>query len=149
MSEQNHYAVLGVPHDASHHEIQRAYHRKAREVHPDRHANDPALVEPATAAMSAVNEAWRVLGDVHRKQEYDSTLARTAQLTINRTNRRNFDYGSAPTVILYLVIAALMVPLIKTLSDSGTGVKLLWVITSLVVTGTVITIWYVLRDMGR
>lgn len=39
MSRQDHYATLGVAHDASVDDINRAYRRAARHAHPDRGGN--------------------------------------------------------------------------------------------------------------
>jgi len=62
-----HYDVLGVPATASHAEVRRAYHERARHLHPDR-AGDQR-------AMQDVNEAWRVLRDPGTRAAYDRTLA--------------------------------------------------------------------------
>lgn len=57
------YAVLGVPVDAAHDDIRRAWLHLARRHHPD-HGGD-------AAAMQAVNEAWAVLGDPARRRRWD------------------------------------------------------------------------------
>ena len=62
-----HYDVLGVPATATTDEVRRAYHERARRVHPDR-AGD-------ARAMADVNEAWRVLRDPSSRAAYDRTLA--------------------------------------------------------------------------
>jgi curved DNA-binding protein CbpA len=67
---RTHYDVLGVPSSASADEVKRAYHRRAREHHPDVHvgrSGDP---------MVEVNVAWAVLGDPVRRRTYDHELAR-------------------------------------------------------------------------
>lgn len=61
----DHYAVLGVPPDASATEIRAAYRTLARRHHPDRSPTE-------SAAMAAVNEAYRVLGDPGRRAVYDA-----------------------------------------------------------------------------
>jgi hypothetical protein len=67
-----HYEVLGVDHHATPQEIRRAYHDRARALHPDRAATTAA---PASErAMQDVNEAWRVLGDPGRRAAYDRRL---------------------------------------------------------------------------
>jgi hypothetical protein len=63
----SHYDVLGVPATASPEEVRRAYHERARLLHPDR-AGD-------ARAMQDVNEAWRVLRDAGSRAAYDRTLA--------------------------------------------------------------------------
>lgn len=62
-----HYDVLGVPATASADEVRRAYHERARVLHPDRSGD--------ARAMQDVNEAWRVLRDARSRAAYDRTLA--------------------------------------------------------------------------
>ena len=70
MSKQsNHYDVLGVTRSASPDEIKRAYHRKAREHHPDVRSG------ATSASMVEINAAWAVLGDAARRHAYDRELA--------------------------------------------------------------------------
>ncbi|MDP1821212.1 MAG: DnaJ domain-containing protein [Acidimicrobiales bacterium] len=59
-----HYEVLGVAPDADAAELRRAYVEQARQHHPDR-------VGGNADRMRAVNEAWAVLGDPGRRQQYD------------------------------------------------------------------------------
>lgn len=72
LATEDPYGVLGVATDATTDQIRRAYHRRARDLHPD-HRQD--LVGGAAAAaersMQDVNEAWRVLGDPTRKASFD------------------------------------------------------------------------------
>ena len=67
----DHYKILEVRRDASAEEIQRAYRNLALRYHPDRNA-----ATDAAARMTAINEAWAVLGDASRRREYDALLAR-------------------------------------------------------------------------
>ena len=62
------YERLGVDPGASQADIRAAYRRLAQRVHPDR--GGPG----SEAAMAAVNEAWRVLGDPARRANYDASL---------------------------------------------------------------------------
>jgi DnaJ-like protein len=66
------YDLLGVPVDADAGELQRAYHRKAQLLHPDRHvaASEPVQRE-AESAMKTVNEAWNSLKDPESRHQYD------------------------------------------------------------------------------
>ena len=70
MARPDHYATLGVPGTASAEQIRAAYRMRARQLHPDR-VVDPAERNRAEARMSAVNEAWRVLGDQDLRVAYD------------------------------------------------------------------------------
>lgn len=61
------YAVLGVKKEASAEEIRKAYKKLSRENHPDRKPNDKA----ASEKFKQVQEAWDVLGDAQKRQQYD------------------------------------------------------------------------------
>jgi curved DNA-binding protein CbpA len=67
---RTHYDVLGVSASASAEEVKRAYHRMAREHHPDVRAGSSG--DP----MVEVNAAWAVLGDPVSRGSYDRELAR-------------------------------------------------------------------------
>jgi len=69
---RTHYDVLGVPRSASAEEVKRAYHRMAREHHPDVRAGTSG--DP----MVEVNAAWAVLGDPVRRHTYDRELGAAA-----------------------------------------------------------------------
>jgi hypothetical protein len=68
----SHYEVLGVSREASPEAIRAAYRDLAREHHPDRNATTSSAGQ--NSEMSAVNEAYRVLGDEERRAAYDSGL---------------------------------------------------------------------------
>ena len=55
---------------ASDDQVRAAYRVLARRLHPDL-ADAPADRRQAEAAMASLNEAWRVLGDSHRRAAYD------------------------------------------------------------------------------
>jgi DnaJ domain len=67
----DHYKALEVRRDASPADIQHAYRILALRFHPDRNS-----AKDAAARMREINEAWEVLGDPHRRREYDALLAR-------------------------------------------------------------------------
>lgn len=64
--EKDFYAELGVPQDASKKEIERAYRKLARELHPD-HNRAP----DAEDRFKGISEAYSVLRDDERRAEYD------------------------------------------------------------------------------
>lgn len=63
----DYYKVLGVTKNASAEEIRKAYKKLSRENHPDRKPNDAAAAEK----FKQVQEAWDVLGDPQKRQQYD------------------------------------------------------------------------------
>ncbi|WP_312719346.1 molecular chaperone DnaJ [Mobilicoccus sp.] len=62
----DYYADLGVSREASSEEIKRAYRRKARTLHPDVNPGPEAEQE-----FKRVSQAYDVLGDPTKKQQYD------------------------------------------------------------------------------
>jgi len=64
------YEVLGVPRDASADDIRRAYHRLAREQHPDRSSAVPGGGPP----FVQLQEAWEALRDAEARRTYDVAL---------------------------------------------------------------------------
>ena len=68
--ENNHYARLGIPIDATLDEIRRAYREIARKYHPD------ANLHPGeTELFIQAQDAYEVLSDPQKKSSYDQTLS--------------------------------------------------------------------------
>lgn len=61
------YEILGVPHDADHSAIRKAYRKRASENHPDNGGE--------TEMMALVNVAYETLSDPQKRDRYDRTGA--------------------------------------------------------------------------
>jgi len=62
------YDILGLSTEATSEEIKRAYRKRAREAHPDRHPDNSKI---RTEEMSLINEAYSVLSNRQKRAEYD------------------------------------------------------------------------------
>jgi len=62
------YDILGLSTEATSEEIKRAYRKRAREAHPDRHPDDAKI---RTEEMSLINEAYSALSSSQKRAEYD------------------------------------------------------------------------------
>ncbi len=69
MAGKDFYEILGIARDASSDEIKKAYRGLARKYHPDLHPGDKAMEKK----FKEINEAYSVLGDPHKKEDYDLT----------------------------------------------------------------------------
>ena len=63
----DYYAALGVKKDATAEQIRKAYKKLSRENHPDSKPND----SDAAKKFQQVQDAWDVLGDAQKRQQYD------------------------------------------------------------------------------
>ncbi|MEJ6396545.1 molecular chaperone DnaJ [Yoonia sp. 208BN28-4] len=67
MAKRDYYETLGLSKGAGADEIKKAYRQKAKELHPDRNADNPN----AEAQFKEANEAYDVLKNADKKAAYD------------------------------------------------------------------------------
>ncbi|TFK30575.1 DnaJ-domain-containing protein, partial [Coprinopsis marcescibilis] len=86
----DYYKLLNVPKAASTEEIRQAYRKESLKTHPDRLGNaTPAEKRKATERFQAVADAYYVLSDLKRRQEYDILYS-------SRASDRSADPNSSP-----------------------------------------------------
>jgi len=69
---KDYYAVLGIDSDATAGVLKTAYRKKAAEFHPDRNA-----APDAPARFRDIQEAYDLLSDAAKRQEYDENRRRS------------------------------------------------------------------------
>jgi len=67
MTRRDYYEVLGVQRDGTLDDLKKAYRKLALEYHPDRNPGS----KDAEDRFKEVNEAYSVLSDAHRREQYD------------------------------------------------------------------------------
>jgi DnaJ family protein A protein 3 len=63
-AKKDYYQILGVPKNASSKDIKKAYYQLAKKHHPDQNKGDKTKFQE-------VSEAYEVLGDDKKRQQYD------------------------------------------------------------------------------
>jgi len=85
---KDYYHILGIPENASPEQIKRAFRRLAFKHHPD---TNPGNEQQAEASFKEINEAYGVLGDPTKRQQYD--YARREQFAGYGTGYQGFGYS--------------------------------------------------------
>jgi molecular chaperone DnaJ len=85
--EKDYYDVLGVPETASDKDLNRAYRKLARQLHPDANPGDATAEE----RFKEITAAYDVLGAPERRQEYDEARRLRASGFVGRPG-----FGDAP-----------------------------------------------------
>ncbi|KAG5452210.1 DnaJ sub C member 7 [Clonorchis sinensis] len=88
--EINYYKVLGVKKSASSDEIKQAYKKLALQHHPDRHTHaDDATRQEQEQKFKEVGEAYSVLSDPQKRQQYDSGMYSASGFDASKVQARN------------------------------------------------------------
>ena len=75
---KDYYQILSILETASQEDIRQAYLRMALIWHPDRHAGEsPDRIAIVTACFQEISEAYGVLSDPVKKNDYDWWLRRS------------------------------------------------------------------------
>ncbi len=87
---KDYYQILGVPRNASDEEIKKAYRKLAMQFHPDR---NPGEEDWANEKFKEINEAYGVLGNAEKRQQYDrfGTAGNVRDIFGNAATRTTFE----------------------------------------------------------
>jgi DnaJ-class molecular chaperone len=85
---KDYYKILEIPENASGQDIKSAFRKLAFKYHPDK---NPGNEKAAEAKFKEINEAFAVLGDENKRQQYD--LARKGQYTGAGTGSGGFNFS--------------------------------------------------------
>ena len=91
MAKRDYYEVLGVSKSASKDEIKKAYRKLALKYHPDKNKGDKAAEEK----FKEGSEAYHVLSDDKRKNNYDQFGHAAFQGGGGQSGFGNFDFSSS------------------------------------------------------
>lgn len=126
--EQDYYQILGAGEGASPREIERLYKRLAHLRHPDRGGSEDD--------MKALNEAYQVLRDQTKRQEYDSRrrrpVTKPAAIEVTPTARDVGVYGQLLSALLCMMLGLMLLFLLH-----FNGLWFLWPM-SILATGVVL-----------
>ena len=81
----NYYEIFGLRESAPFDEIKRAYHKIVREFHPDRYSylDSDHLKSQLNTIFCFITEAYAILSDPEKKEQYDKLSYKTVQKTSN------------------------------------------------------------------
>ena len=84
---KDYYKILNISDSANQDDIKKSYRKLALELHPDHNPNDPA----SESKFKEITEAYGVLSDTNKKQEYDRF--RSDYLSGRTTSSSRFRYS--------------------------------------------------------
>lgn len=90
MNGKNYYEILGVNELANSEELKKAYRKLALKYHPDRNLGDKYAEEK----FKDINEAYAVLSDANKREQYDTLGADFMQRSSQEDIFKNFDFST-------------------------------------------------------
>ena len=96
LKDDDYYAMLDLPRNASPEQIRAKYHEMSKEYHPDQYFRKvpPAMVDDLKAAFQKLNEVYRTLSKPDRKVAYDISIGNFTDPKVVRaamSHERRFD----------------------------------------------------------
>jgi curved DNA-binding protein len=87
---KDYYSILGLPRNASEDDIKKAYRKLAMQFHPDKNPGKEAW---ANEKFKEINEAYGVLGNSAKRQQYDrfGTAGNVGDIFGNAATRTTFE----------------------------------------------------------
>lgn len=85
-----HYEILGIRKNASTDEIKNAYKKLVKKYHPDVYVGDKTFAEKK---IKEINEAYDVLSDANKKQEYDDLINPHTSTTYTPPDYQGYSYN--------------------------------------------------------
>ncbi len=91
MADKDYYQILGVSRDASQEDIKKAFRKLAIKYHPDKNKGN----KEAEERFKEINEAYAVLSDKEKRQQYDSFGSTEFHKRYSQEDIfRNFDFSN-------------------------------------------------------
>ncbi len=87
--QKNYYQILGVSENANPDEIKKVYRKLAVKYHPDK---NPGNVKEAEAKFKEISEAYYVLSDPKRREQYDQMRRFGGAYSGNFAGAQGFDF---------------------------------------------------------
>lgn len=92
MPMSDYYAILGLERNASNAEVKKAYHRLAKLYHPDKSTNEKDRLH-----FEEIAEAYRILGNKEKRQDYDREILISEQFMRMKENIHQHRYPGQST----------------------------------------------------
>jgi len=91
----DYYQILGIPRDATHEDIVKAYRQAALKYHPDKNLDNP---EEAAQEFKKCAEAFETLSDKTKKHQYDLKHRTTKFKRPPRKKNKGADFFNDPNL---------------------------------------------------